>query len=217
MKNIILKLAIVTAVVSPATGAVLINGSFEAPEVGSGLISIAPGSEPSGFGWIVLTGDIEVQSQNYSSLPGPSFDGDQHIDLNGSSVSGIAQIFTTVAGDTYSLSFAYASNYVHHGLANPALATFSVTDTGSSANLLAPQVISHGSSTSTNLDWKVQTVNFVATGATTRISFVSNSPETRYGGILLDGVSVVPEPSVTALIGLAGLTLFRRRRTQASR
>jgi hypothetical protein len=212
MKNIIQKLAILSIVASSASGAVLINGSFEAPEAGSGIISITPGSEPGGFGWTVLSGDIEVQSESYFNLPGPAFDGNQFMDLNGASQSGIAQVFTTVIGGNYSLTFAYASNYSHHGPGNPALATFSLTDEGSGANFFAPQVISHGSSSSTNLDWRVQTVDFVATGSSTRLSFVSNSPETPFGGILLDGVSIVPEPGTTALFGVGVLTILRRRR-----
>jgi hypothetical protein len=92
-------------------------------------------------------------------------------------------------GDVYKLSFAYANNYNHTNPSSPALATVRITDTGSAADLVSPLIISHGSSTSTNLDWTVGGLTFAAIGPSSTLRFISDSP-TPFGGILLDGVSV---------------------------
>jgi len=192
----------------PALGDILVNGSFETPVVGlTGVRVISPGGEPAGFGWVVNSGNVEVFGELYPGLPGPAFDGQQQLDLNGVSVGTLSQSFATAAGLSYLLGFAYANNYVHTNQANPALATVRVFDTASGANLVTPLSISHGTSASTNLDWTTGTVMFTATGANSTLRFISNTSDPA-GGILLDGVSVngvsaVPEPSVTALLVVA--------------
>jgi hypothetical protein len=114
--------------------------------------------------------------------------------------------------------FAYANNYVHTSLASPALAMVLLADTGLGVDLVS-LAISHGTSTSTNLDWTVGGLTFAAIGSSTTLRFISNSP-TPLGGILLDGVSVtgvpaaVPQPSSVLLLalGMGALAASRWRR-----
>ncbi len=193
----------------------IVNGSFERPNVGlTGIIEISRGTEPAGFGWRVDAGTVEVFGQLYPGLPGPSFDGVQHLDLNGISIGTLSQAFATTPGTDYQLSFAYANNYVHTNQTNPALATVRLLDTATGLDLLNPLGISHGTSTSTNLDWIVGTLTFTATGDSTTLRFISNTQDP-LGGILLDGVSVnavsvtvVPEPSSIMLVTLGALSLL---------
>jgi Protein of unknown function (DUF642)/PEP-CTERM motif len=192
----------------PASMAGIVNGSFEIPNVGvTGITEISPGHEPAGFAWKVDAGTVEVFGDRYSGLPGPAFDGTQLLDLNGVSIGTLSQTFTTSPGTLYQLSFAYANNYVHTNKTSPALATVHLTDAVSGTNLITPYTISHGTSTSTNLDWTVSSFTYVATGQSTTLRFVSNTSDP-IGGTLLDGVSLtplsVPEPSSVILLG-AGL------------
>ena len=197
-------------------GAMIINGSFEFPDVGlTGIQTFFPGPVPEGFGWTVNSGSVEVAGELYPPLPGPAFDGTQFLDLNGVSVGSIAQFFETTPGVEYQLSFAYASNYAHHDAANPAVASVFVTDVGSLTQLVTPFVISHGTSLSSDLDWLVHEVAFTAVGAMTGLGFNSESGQTPLGGILLDGILVVPEPGTAFLLGGGLCVLAARRRRPA--
>lgn len=172
-----------------ASGELIANASFEIPSVGpTGISVITPGNEPPGFGWSVDAGSVEVLGELFPTLPGPSFDGEQHLDLNGTTVGTLSQAFTTVPSQVYTLSFAYANNYIHTNETNPASAVVEITDTGTAADLLDPFTISHGNSTSTDLNWTVGGLIFTAIGPNSTLRFASNSA-TPFGGILLDGVS----------------------------
>lgn len=198
----------------PARANLIVNGSFELPDVGpTGVMVIFSGGEPPGFGWTVGIGNVEVAGEQYPPLPGPSFDGGQHLDLNGVTVGQIFQVFATTAGADYTLTYAYASNYAHHDEADPARAMVYVTDIVSNMHVVTPTLISHGTSSETDLDWFVHEVTFTAVGESTGLSFDSESRQTPLGGMLLDGISVVvPEPATAALclVGLAGLAARRR-------
>lgn len=210
-------LGLMLAGASPGRANLITNGSFELPDVGpTGVEVIFSGGEPAGFGWQVGHGNVEVAGELYAPLPGPSLDGDQHLDLNGVTVGNIFQFFSTTVGVEYEMSFAYASNYAHHGPTHPALATVYITDV-SSTQVVTPFSISHGTSASTDLDWFVHSMRFTAIGASTAVGFDSESRQTPLGGILLDAVSVtvVPEPGTASLCLFGLLGLAARRRIQA--
>ncbi len=195
----------------------LLNGSFESPVVTPGSpLNFGAGGEPAGFEWKVATGDIDLAGPNPFVLF-PPYDGVQAVDLNGNVRGSLYQDFTTVLGQLYSLTFAYADNPLEGGIST---ADITVTDLLSSGTLLADS-ISHSTSSNSppNGDWLLYSGTFTATGTSTRLLFtstsVSNSPS---GGNLVDDVNVlpVPEPSTVALLGsgLLGLGFcgWRRRR-----
>jgi hypothetical protein len=201
------------AVVAPLD-ATIINGSFEVPDVGlTGIQTFFQGPVAEGFGWTVNSGNVEVAGELYPPLPGPAFDGSQYLDLNGVSIGSIAQFFETTPSAQYRLSFAYANNYAHHDPADPALASVFVTDVGSLTQLVTPFIISHGTSSSNDLDWIVYEATFTAIGSSTGLGFNSESRNTPLGGILLDGIEVVPEPGTVILVGVGVCLLVVRGRS----
>lgn len=126
---------------------------------------------------------------------------------------------TTIIGQLYSLSFAYADNPNESGTK-----TASIAVTDASSNSLLSDNISHSTSTNgppASADWKTFSRTFTAASTTTRLTFASTSASnTASGGIILDDVKVeavtasVPEPATFALLGLGliGLGFSRRRR-----
>jgi choice-of-anchor C domain-containing protein len=192
-----------------AAANLIVNGGFEEPATGS--FTTIPAGDPSLTGWTVVDGSVDVVNTAFY----PAFEGDQSLDLDGSSAGTIEQSFATAAGTTYTLTFAYANN---PGGTVPASANVSVVGT---ATLLS-QDFTHGSSTDTDMDYVIFSGSFTADSATTTLRFTSLNPAGSIGGIALDAVSVtagtpaaVPEPASLALlgagaVGLAGYRLRRR-------
>jgi hypothetical protein len=146
--------------------------------------------------------------------------GNDFIDLTGTTDSvpfvGVAQTLTTVAGQSYAITFdlgVEAGGGIFGGPitvnVGAGSATTTVTDTGTS-----------GTTTSDGTIWTDETVDFTATSTSTQLSFIG---ETGIEFIGLDNVSVnaenvspppIPEPATIALLGtgLFGIALVRRRR-----
>jgi hypothetical protein len=184
-------------------GELIVNGSFEFPNVGPNEIAeLSPGSEPDGFGWKVDFGTVEVLGYNdlappgYPRPSGPAFDGQQFLDINGISVGGLSQSFPTTPGANYKLTFEYGNNYAHTGVTNPAVTVVHIVDTTTSTELVNPLSVTHGTSVSTNLDWTQAEVGFIAIGNATTLRFVSRTTADQFGGTLLDAISVVPVSEV---------------------
>jgi choice-of-anchor C domain-containing protein len=126
--------------------------------------------------WRVTAGSVDVQS--YWQAMG----GIQTIDLNGVARGGIQQAFPTVAGQTYQLSFHYASNPDRPGQT----ATATVTLIGG-IELLSRR-ISHKGSKPGRMRYARFVEMFVADSSTTTLQFTSTTPGPY--GIVLDAVKV---------------------------
>jgi hypothetical protein len=81
----------------------------------------------------------------------------------------------------------------------------SVDNTGGDGVTAAP---------SASNEWQQFGFSFTASSTTTTLSFESNltGGDGASTDILLDNVTVIPEPASLALLGLGGLMMFRRRR-----
>ena len=196
--------------VATSASAQVANGGFEAPTVTGPCCTTTP-PEPLP-GWTVTSGDVNVVAGTFSSSAGNlAYEGDQYLDLVGQSGSGaLSQAVATTAGLTYEFSFAYSHN-LFSGLSS-ASASYAAGTLGGT--------VTHSTGSNADLDWRVFTGRFVATGPSTTISF-ANLTGGQNEGVFLDAVSLaaVPEPATWALMilgfGAIGGALRRRRATPA--
>ncbi len=181
-----------------AQASLITNGTFEAytgTAFTNGFQTVNTGSTAL-VGWTVSGVSVDIIEGAYGAVTGYS------IDMLGTPGPGaISQSFATVVGQSYTLSFDLSAN--NGGSNNNALY---VDLTGSSQAAFAGAT-----------PFTTKTLNFVATGAQTTLTFTSGA--SGYSGAVIDNVSVsaVPEPETYAML-LAGLGLMgaiARRRKQA--
>lgn len=193
-------LAILLGAAVPANADLIENGGFEDPEIASGtyaLYDMIPGW------YLVGEGDIEIQN----NVAGSPYEGDQFVELDSTQPSTIGQDVTTVGGQQYTLSFAFA------GRPGTNLASdnvMRVTWGGIELfNMAAPDFTPN---------WTVYSFDVTAASALTTLTFgdLSVNAQNSYG-VYLDDVRLVrkiPEPATLGLLGLGllGIGLSRRRR-----
>ena len=209
MRTSLLSAATIAALSASALGAStqpLINSSFETPKVTGAFLQTS--SIP---GW---TGSAGIEIQTNGSLgagQGTPF-GNQYVELNVNAPSTLSQTVTTVAGESYTLSYYLSArpgtgtNTISVGFTGAPTKTVSVPDTGS-------------------VNFTNFTETFVATGPKSTLSFTPIGPFKDPGqGDLLDNVSLsgagataggggsavpLPPAAWSGLSGLAALGLIR--------
>lgn len=203
-------LAASTLAFSAAAQANLItNGSFETGTFlppSNQTMTLAPGST-SLTGWTVVDDSIAwIGVGDPWSLDALS--GDRFLDLSdysaGAPFGGVSQSIATVAGGEYTVTFALGSS---NRWGRPS--ALKVTAGGTSATFTS-------ATTGTNNDWDIHSMTFIATGATTNITFTGVSGANYIG---LDDVVVtgVPEPeSALLVLAGAGVLVVRSRRQRRS-
>tara|TARA_R110002111_G_scaffold3391_3_gene20798 strand:+ start:891 stop:1505 length:615 start_codon:yes stop_codon:yes gene_type:complete len=180
---------------------IVINGSFENPDIAPGTWSV---HSPSILGWTTGSAGVEIRD----NVAGTAYEGDQfaELDSHGSdSNSYITQTLSTVIGQMYELSFAYSPRIGQPEQTN-GIDVFwngglldSVTATGSNIH-----------------NWVVYTFMVQGTGSDV-LKFAATGIEDTLGGSLDDvQVSAVPIPAAAllfapALLGFMGL----RRKAKA--
>ena len=180
----------------------LVNGDFEA--------STSQTATPPG--WTNVGHSDGVIS--YGQFGTPAYDGQEMYDLGGFGDAygpigdGIAQSFATTAGATYVVQFGLSSE---NGSLDETLNV-------SAGNAAHDYLLSVDSSGPFEKPFATQTFTFVATGASTTLSFIHTLGGDGNNDPLIDGVSVtaVPEPASLALL-LAGLGLVGVSRKRTSR
>ncbi|MBC1197743.1 choice-of-anchor C family protein, partial [Microcystis aeruginosa BLCCF158] len=171
------------------------NGSFEIGPDPSGYLPLNPGSTAI-TGWTVTRDQIDYTAYWVDA------DGDRSLDLNGSpGVGGIAQTFSTIAGQQYLVSFALAGNTY----SGTPIRQLGVSAAGQS------EVFSFDTTgfSDDNMGWVNKTWVFTATASTTTLEFYSLSiePENAAFGPALDNVSVISLlPSITLAVAPASVT-----------
>ena len=194
------------AMAHPASAAsLLVNGDFESGPVvnPSGYTTVLGGDSISIPGWTVLGNSVDYIGNYWQPESGT-----HSIDLSGNAPGGLSQSFATTIGQRYDVAFWYAGN-PDSSANKTGTATVSAAG-GITVNLFYPQFIG----TKANMVWLPMTYSFVATAATTTLTFLSTTG-TAFG-LALDNVSVsaVPLPGALLLFGtaLAGFGVFGRRR-----
>jgi choice-of-anchor C domain-containing protein len=162
-----------------------VNGSFEAPIVGgSHLLKYAPYTFG---GWILESGSLDIVRTIWTAAEGV-----QSLDLSGAGAGTIYQDLPTVAGKQYTLTFQMAGNFV----TNPAVKSMEVFWNGTSLGIFTFDVTGRSA---TNMGWVTHSLPaLVATGATTRLKFVSLT-NTAYGPALDDVHVVEGGPGLVSL------------------
>jgi PEP-CTERM motif len=197
-----LSLAMLLVAVIPArAGAItlgpelVVNGSFEAPDITTGsfgifasipgwtAFAINPDGDPTG---------LEIQD----NVAGSPYDGAQHVELDANFNNGMFQEVPTVAGLLYQFQFAYSPRPGQPETTNAIEVYWD--------GVLAGSFTGVGGSDTT---WTVYTFSYVATGST-QIEFRALGTSDQLGGYI-DAVSTrqveaLPEPGTVLLLG-AGL------------
>jgi hypothetical protein len=209
MKKILLSAAILVSLIGAANASVTAdlvqNGSFEANTINNGQWTFNPIAD-----WTSSWSGNQVELRN--NVSGQAYEGKNFVELDGYGNSSITQNISTVAGKTYTLSFAY-NNRIDTN------ARTGGTSTGSAAlasNGLQWNFGSFSGTVGGNLitdvgTWHTFSQNIVAgTTGLTALKFTSIGTDDTYGSSL-DNVSVsvlpVPEAEEWAMM-LVGLGLI---------
>jgi choice-of-anchor C domain-containing protein len=151
------------------------NGSFETGNDPGSYTTLTAPDSTSITGWTVSSGTIDYIGTYWNAS-----DGKRSLDMSGNGPGAINQVFSTIAGHTYTVTFDMAGN--PDGA--PTIKTMNV-DTGST-----PKAYSFDSTgaTHTNMGWQQMVYNFTANAASTTLTFTSttNSPY----GPALDNVAL---------------------------
>jgi hypothetical protein len=221
MRGVLFAGVLAVIATTTASGAnLLTDGSFETPTVPVGGFTNF-GSGATFGGWTVVGPQASIVSGSFAQN-GISFvaqDGTQWVDLtgDGSNVSeGVQQSVATVAGHTYELSF-WVGNVDNPGGIFGTTSTVDLKINGASDGAFTNSC----TSCTTTQGWEQFTTSFVATGASTLVTFLNgDGPSDNSNGldnVVLTGQggTSVPEPATLGLLvlGLAG-TLCRRGRSK---
>lgn len=191
-------IAAATALAAPN---LIVNGSFEEPNVptpGLGIFPSIPGWSHQARAGTTSSG-IEVQD-HVAGLPAAGA-GDQFVELDSDGPSRIFQNVATSVGSTYRLSFIYTPRPGVGAADN----RFQVTAGPASATI---EPGAGGSQT----QWKTATLDFTATTASSRIEYLDLGPEQTSGGVgaYIDLVSVelINSPPVCAGVAPSSASLW---------
>ncbi|HNS21101.1 MAG TPA: DUF642 domain-containing protein [Sedimentisphaerales bacterium] len=204
MKRTVFVLAIAVLPAAFAHANLITNGSFEAPDQATGTWSVY-GSIP---GWTTTFGPgIEIQDH----VTGLAYDGDQFVELDSHSNSGMQQSISVIAGESYDLSFAYSPRPSVDAASNGIRVWFD----GALLDTIAYSGIGQSGTSWTVLNYTVTAASEIATLVFEAVG-ISNS----YGGYIddvcleLSANPAVPAPGAIVL-GAMGTSLvgwLRRRR-----
>ena len=199
-------LAVAAAALGPAgvAGAapnLIVNGSFEEPNVPTPGIAILPSIPGWSHQQRLGTTSSGIEVQDHAAGAPAAGAGDQFVELDSNGPSLIFQGVATSAGSTYRLSFLYSARPGTPAVDND----FQVT-AGPATTHIGP--LTSGLQT----QWQTATLNFVATGASSQIAFLDLGPEQASGGIGayidLVGVELINSPPVCTAVAPSRTALW---------
>jgi choice-of-anchor C domain-containing protein len=141
------------------------NGSFETGtyvDGGLGFEQLNAG-DTSITGWTVDAGSVDWIGTYW-----PAQDGSMSVDLSGVDAGTISQTLATTIGNTYTVSFFLSGNPA----GPPTVKTLDVNATG---GVTASYTYDATGNDLTNMNWTPETYTFLATSASTTLSFVSTT------------------------------------------
>ncbi|MFM1867885.1 MAG: hypothetical protein RL591_1293 [Planctomycetota bacterium] len=194
------------AVTAPAAASLISNGGFEGPTF-SGTFAFLNGVGDLS-GW-TFAGDLQDEpsywwNTGHGGNTRFAAEGNAAIMLNRG--DRISQSFTTIVGQSYSLSFHFQRLEA---------TTLEVLVAGSTYNLGANDGVETSMIVDTRFvgyNWREITLQFTATSSTTALEFFGAQSPTGSGWYLDDVVvDAVPAPGVLALMSLAGFVRVSRR------
>lgn len=154
------------------------NGSFETGtyvDGGGGFEQLNAG-DTSITGWTVDAGSVDWIGTYWSAQ-----DGSMSIDMSGAEAGTLSQTLATTIGNTYTVSFFLSGNPA----GPPTVKTLNVSATGGATAGYTYDVTGN---TLTNMNWTPETYTFLATSASTTLSFVSTTASAY--GPALDKVAI---------------------------
>jgi len=190
------------AITTSVNANLITNGSFESPDVATNTCSdVKQIGDASITGWVVTRGSID-HCEIWQAADGP-----QAIDLDGANNNrgGVKQLFPTVVGGVYQVTFSLAGN---PGL--PVVKAMRVEAAGQGADFLFDTT----STSFENMGWATHTWVFTAIDTETALEFYSTDSLVGCGacanGPALDNVVVTQVGTVPAVSdwGMATLVLL---------
>ncbi|HMM58257.1 MAG TPA: choice-of-anchor C family protein [Rudaea sp.] len=208
MKKTVMSVVLAASACGLALAAPFQNGSFEIGPANPGSFITLNGGDTSITGWTVTGNSIDYINNYWQPA-----DGARSLDLSGDAAGGIQQAFDTVAGHSYRVSFAMAGN----GGGGNTIKSMQVQATGGALTTYTFDTTGHSYA---SMGWATQTYAFIATGASSTLSFTSlenNAAGPALDNVVVADVTPVPTPALSlwALIGLASLLgVFATRRAR---
>jgi choice-of-anchor C domain-containing protein len=167
----LLSSVILLAFAATTSGATFQNGDFEHGSVPNtcNVFNLPAGSSVI-TGWTVSVGTIDWEGRppcGWLAARRANAIGKNSIDLVGQAcVGGIQQTFDTTPGTQYRLSFGLAGNYG----APPVIKPLAVIVNGVTSNFTFDTT----GKSQFNMGWVLKTIDFVASGSTSTVNFVSD-------------------------------------------
>ncbi|WP_229925155.1 choice-of-anchor C family protein [Streptomyces sulfonofaciens] len=149
------------------------NGSFEYPIARANSFTTYPAGQYIGP-WAVTSGAVDLVDDGLRQAA----EGDQSLDLHATGAGAVAQTFTTVPGQTYTVTYAPAGNPA----GGPVVKTGRVLVDGQNVQDFSFDVTGK---TFTSMGYIRRQVTFVATATTTTLAFASTTPNA-YGPVVDD-------------------------------
>lgn len=194
--------------ITAAQANLVTDGDFEIPDVSSqpSQIETFTNGQTLDSVWTVGGTSVDVVGNYWVAASGT-----QSVDLSGTDAGSLSQTLTTVAGQTYTISFAFSGNPDN----GPTVKTMDLYFGG--VLISSPTFDTTGISRS-DMGWETLTFNATATSTSTVLEFDSTTAGS--WGPVIDSVDVtaVPEPSeygVFLFLAVAGVIAVRRFKTAA--